>query len=329
MQQKEGSEIIVSICCLIYNHAPYLRECFEGFVMQKTNFPIEILVHDDASKDGSQEIIKEYTAKYPTLFKPIYQKENQYSKGIGVSVTYQFPRAKGKYIALCEGDDYWTDPYKLQKQVDFLEQNPDFGLVAHRMKIYNQNTNTFSEDWLGHLFENGNKSYEIKMEEFFKIWANHPCTVMFRKSMYDIEDVKYYTYYRDVNMFFNILMHGRLICFSDCSAVYRIHEGGVWSMIPILKKKELDLKVHRELYNRYKIPFLKQMYIYQLKDNIRYIVDYEIEWNKMYDLYNELRMENLRKESYNLYVLFLIKKIVGGKLFSLGNKVCKKLKKIV
>ena len=99
--------------------------------------------------------------------------------------------------------------------------------------------------------------------------------------------------------------------------------------ILILKKKELDLKVHRELYNRYKIPFLKQMYIYQLKGNVKYVVDYEMEWNKMYDLYNELRKENLRRESYNLYMLFLIKKIVGVKLFSLGNKICKKLKKIV
>lgn len=97
---------LVSICTLVYNHEPYLRECFEGFVMQKTNFAFEVLVHDDASTDNSAAIIREYTAKYPNIFKPIYQTENQYSKGVKVSATYQYPRAKGKYIAICEGDDY-------------------------------------------------------------------------------------------------------------------------------------------------------------------------------------------------------------------------------
>ena len=126
---ESDREPLVSICCLSYNHEPYIRDAIEGFLMQKTDFPFEILIHDDASTDGTADIIREYEAKYPDIIKPIYQTENQYSKGIKVSQVYQFPRAKGKYIALCEGDDYWTDPYKLQKQVDFLEANPAFGLV--------------------------------------------------------------------------------------------------------------------------------------------------------------------------------------------------------
>ena len=93
--------------------------------MQKTDFAYEILLHDDASTDNSAEILREYEAKYPDVVKPIYQTENQYSKSIPVSFTYQYPRAKGKYIALCEGDDYWIDPYKLQKQVDYMESHPD------------------------------------------------------------------------------------------------------------------------------------------------------------------------------------------------------------
>lgn len=110
---------LVSITCLTYNHAPYLRQCLDGFVMQKTSFPIEILIYDDASEDGTQDIIREYERKYPDLIKPIYQTENQYSKGVKVEFVYNYPRAKGKYIAFCEGDDYWTDPNKLQKQIDF------------------------------------------------------------------------------------------------------------------------------------------------------------------------------------------------------------------
>jgi len=108
--------------------------------MQKTTFPFEILIHDDASTDGTADIIREYEAKYPDIIKPIYQRENQYSKGIKISQVYQFPRAQGKYIALCEGDDYWIDPHKLQKQVDYLERNPHVSFVATNYFIYDEIT---------------------------------------------------------------------------------------------------------------------------------------------------------------------------------------------
>ena len=129
-----SNDIIVSVNCLVYNHAKYLRKCLDGFVMQKTNFKFEVLIHDDASTDGSQDIIREYEEKYPDIVKPIYQKENQYSKHILISKTYQYPRVKGKYIAFCEGDDYWTDPYKLQKQFDIMEKNPNCSICVHRVK---------------------------------------------------------------------------------------------------------------------------------------------------------------------------------------------------
>ena len=105
--QSKG--IVVSVACITYNHAPYIRQCLEGFLMQKTNFPIEIIVHDDASTDGTDDIIREYALKYPELFKVILQEENQYSKGVDV-LSLVFERSAGKYIAFCEGDDYWTDP---------------------------------------------------------------------------------------------------------------------------------------------------------------------------------------------------------------------------
>ena len=101
------NEIMVSICCLAYNHEKYIRKTLEGFVNQKTNFNYEILIHDDCSTDNTVNIVEEYRKKYPKLIKPIYQKENQHSKGIKISNVYQFPRAQGKYIAMCEGDDYY------------------------------------------------------------------------------------------------------------------------------------------------------------------------------------------------------------------------------
>lgn len=127
----EKRDITVSICCITYNHAKYINDTINGFLMQKTNFPIEILIHDDASTDGTADIIKGYEKKFPDVVKTIYQKENQYSQGRPISLVYQFPRARGKYIAICEGDDYWTDPLKLQKQVEFLESNLDCSLCFH------------------------------------------------------------------------------------------------------------------------------------------------------------------------------------------------------
>lgn len=127
---------LVSIVCEVYNHEPFLRKCLDGFVMQKTDFSIEVLIHDDASTDRSAIIIREYKEKYPDLFFPIYQSENQYSQGINIWTTHQFPRARGKYIAICEGDDYWTDPLKLQKQVDYLEKHPTCTLCFHNAIIH-------------------------------------------------------------------------------------------------------------------------------------------------------------------------------------------------
>lgn len=120
---------LVSIWCLAYNHEKYIRDCLDGFVMQKTNFKFEAIIHDDASTDNTARIIQEYADKYPDIIKPIFEKENQYSKHDGSLNRIMKEHMRGRYVALCEGDDYWIDSYKLQRQVDFLETNPEYGLV--------------------------------------------------------------------------------------------------------------------------------------------------------------------------------------------------------
>ncbi len=135
------NKTIVTVITLAYNHESYIRECLEGIVMQKTNFAYELLIHDDASTDNTANIIREYEGKYPEIIKPVYQTENQYSKKTGIIRNILLPRIKSKYIAMCEGDDYWTDPYKLQKQVDFLEANPDYGVVYANVDYLFQDKN--------------------------------------------------------------------------------------------------------------------------------------------------------------------------------------------
>ncbi len=131
-QYATDNQITVSVVCLVYNHALYLKKCLDGIVGQKTNFSLEVIVNDDASTDNSKEIISEYEKKYPDLIKAIYHKENQWIKGVNIIRSVLF-HAKGRYVAVCDGDDYWTDENKLQKQFEFMESHKECSMCAHKM----------------------------------------------------------------------------------------------------------------------------------------------------------------------------------------------------
>ena len=164
------SKPLVAIQCLVYNHGPYLRDCLNGFVSQQTSFPFVAIVHDDASTDNSVAIIKEFAEKYPDIIIPIYEKENLYRKPNGIlmkTVHAALDKTESKYIAICEGDDYWTDSLKLQKQIDILESNSD--LIACV-------TNTCTVDNKGNLLEakkenvvQGNKEGVYGIYDFFQM----------------------------------------------------------------------------------------------------------------------------------------------------------------
>ncbi len=124
MEKQTNKGPLVSIVCTTFNHGSHIKQTLDSFVMQQCNFPIEVIVHDDASTDNTAAIIKEYAAKY-SFIKPIIQSENQYSKGLNIWGYLFTKEVRGQYIAICEGDDYWIDPLKLQKQVDFLTRAND------------------------------------------------------------------------------------------------------------------------------------------------------------------------------------------------------------
>lgn len=170
------SPILVSVLCTAYNHEPYLRQCLDGIVMQQTDFRFEAIIHEDASTDGTRAIIEEYAERYPDIIVPIYQTENQYSKG-NLYQRILFPSARGKYIALCEGDDFWTDPLKLQKQTDMLKADPQCGLVCSFWRNYNQTT--------GKSWDTTFPVYEGKVYEELIAGKIHirTLTVLFRKTL--------------------------------------------------------------------------------------------------------------------------------------------------
>lgn len=238
------NEILVSVCCMTYNHVSFIRQCLDGFMMQKCSFSFEVLIHDDASTDGTQDIIREYVTRYPNIIKPIYQKENQYSKGIDPNVKYNFSRAKGKYIAMCEGDDYWTDPYKLQKQVDFLESHPDYVMCSHRFNQYIQDKNLLEEE-KDLTFQGAD--YDLKNLIGGK-WLTQTLTVMYRRDALDLQRYESYGMSLDMILFYELLRNGKGYCFSDVMGVYRLHKGGVWSEVSINQQRLIEFKARLAIY---------------------------------------------------------------------------------
>ncbi len=147
---------LLAISCLVYNQEPYIQECLNGIAMQKTNFPFVAVVHDDCSTDKSAQIIREYVNKYPTIFIPLYETKNQWSKQDGSLtriMTEAIDATEAKYVAFCEGDDFWTDPLKLQKQVDFLETHLDYGLVFTHARSYIHEEKRFETELKGKPIE--------------------------------------------------------------------------------------------------------------------------------------------------------------------------------
>ena len=267
--EDQQNKIIVSISCLTYNHESYIRQCLDGFLMQKCNFKYEILIHDDASTDDTQEIINEYAAKYPEIIKPYFQKENQYSKGVrGMNQKFNYPRAKGKYIALCEGDDYWTDPLKLQKQVDFLEISPEYSMVFSNAKI-ERDVNLPSKNLRDLiLLENSREYNDI---EILEEWTIPTASVLFRKELIenefnDISNNKKFIY-GDIVLFLFLASKGKLFGMKEFFVVYRKHTGGVTQ---IKNFHENNLKYYNHL-----LTIIETFGKHLLTQNIKNILSYK------------------------------------------------------
>ena len=127
----------VSILCTAYNHEKYIGQALDSFLAQKTDFPFEVLVTDDASTDMTPSILAEYAVRYPDVVRFFHQDENLFSRGTNLIYdSVMYPNARGQYIALCEGDDYWCDPDKLQKQIDFLDANPEYSACVHNSYLH-------------------------------------------------------------------------------------------------------------------------------------------------------------------------------------------------
>lgn len=269
---------MVCVICTTYNQSGYIIDALDGFVMQQTVFPFVCCIVDDASTDGEQEVIRKYVnenfdiqdisiafdkdvdyghvsfAQHKTnnncYFAVIYLKENHYRKKSKKPYIKEW-EDNAKYIALCEGDDYWTDPRKLQRQVDFLEGHPEYSLCCHRFKIHYENTDTWTDDFAGKAFtENtGVEGLDVTNSENFRTRFTWTLTLCYRKASLEGIDWPPYKFgRRDFNFHYHLLKAGKGWCFADYMGVYRKHDGGIWSSLSSLDGAQTRLECYEDLY---------------------------------------------------------------------------------
>ena len=233
------SSPLLAIKCLTYNHEPYIRQCLDGFVMQKTDFPFIAIVHDDASTDKTADIILEYAEKYPEIIRPILEKENKYSKhdgSIRCVMENAIPQSV-KYIAMCEGDDYWTDPYKLQKQVDYMAANPDCSLTHTAFRYYYQKNKILQLS-----YRESDDINNIEIDDTEKIiksildknrYRIQTMTVVYRYDMY-LDAIKAdpflfsgYFLMGDTQLWVELMKRGKIHYIDDVTSVYRVSDNSV------------------------------------------------------------------------------------------------------
>ncbi len=248
---------LVSILCMSYNHERFIAKALDGFLAQQIDLPIEVIVHDDASTDRSAEIIKEYQDRHPDVIKGIYQVQNQKKLGGGRVTRTLYTAAKAKYIALCEGDDHWIDPHKLQRQIDALEADPK--AVACFTDAYNE-TNGERTPYMDAGYATSPKSHVIGQKEIITGQGIPTCTFVFRNM--DMEPI--YAALRtapvgDTLLFAYLSNFGHFIYQPERTGVRVVHPGGAYSMRSAVHKLDIHLRT---------LPFMDQLSDHKYSDVI-------------------------------------------------------------
>jgi glycosyltransferase involved in cell wall biosynthesis len=214
------NNIIVSVCMITYNHDAYIRQAIEGVLLQECNFRVELIIGEDCSTDNTAKIIQSYAIKFPQKIKVRYNRPNL---GMIPNFIKTLQECTGKYIAICEGDDYWTDPYKLQKQVDFLEANKEYGLVFSRFEAYHENSKQSAESkfvsWDGHVFfAMQRRPIGSTLTSVMRKTALEPLMARIVK-----QNLQFTI---DIWFWQQITLNWKMHCIDDVTAVYRVHPGG-------------------------------------------------------------------------------------------------------
>ncbi len=215
-------DILISVCTVTYNHGKYIADAIEGVLMQQCNYQIEMIIGDDCSTDSTTEIVKSYQQRYPEIIKPIFHNPNV---GAQANSFACLKDCKGKYIAALEGDDYWTDPLKLQKQVDFLELNPEYSICFHRVGI--DNGSSIVDDYITKVPANITSQTDLLVKGNYI----HTPSMVFRNSSLTLPEWMMRAMPGDYPLYLILTNNGEKIKYLDAQmANYRVHQQGIWSM---------------------------------------------------------------------------------------------------
>lgn len=235
---------LVSVVTITYNHAPYIAKCIEGVLMQQVNFPMEFIIAEDCSTDGTLDICEKYAEKYPELIQLLITDHNL---GANPNELRALKAARGKYIAYCEGDDYWTEPHKLQRQVDFMESHPDYSVCFHDRKVEENGVVSYRNE-LSAYCDSEAEGFDLSMKMFFHNWITFPFSMVFRSSVFDCGWYRKYAFFRDTHMIFHFLLQGKAFIHNFVGGVRTIHNDSLFFSMDELKAAETDMLVFEELY---------------------------------------------------------------------------------
>lgn len=307
---------MVSVIMITYGHENYIHQAIEGVLMQQCDFEIELIIADDRSPDQTETIIKDIIANHPNgkVIKYIRHKVN---KGMSGNMKWALLNARNKYIAYCEGDDYWTDPFKLQKQVDFLEMHPDYSLVCGswtRINAITGEENNFIHEISKNKrdSEHPHNGFTFSLMDTLGQWITQPLTMCFRKG--ELSDLfkilPEYKFFRDVHLSYHLLKKGNGFYFKEAMGVYRQHLGGVFSGISSLQRYTDAVSVYKELHLHNKDSFTRRKYFKAIVRYIRSIKNSEDLTYKPLSLFFEgIRLANNWKERKEIFKEYLKYKI--------------------
>ena len=286
--------ILVSIHCTTYNHEKYIADAIDSFLEQQTNFKYEILIHDDASTDRTPEIIREYEKKYPEIIKPIYQTENQFSKaGLLWVDKFNIERALGKYIATCDGDDYWIDKYKLQKQVDYMENHPECSLCVHAG--YAVSAIDKKKQWRNRP-NKGEKSFTVEevIEGGGGLFLSS--TMLFPTRLGQIRPAFLENApVVDYSTVINLSLHGKVHYMDEFMSAYRVGNSESWTGKYFSNMEKMSTH-YREISNM--LDEFNEYTNYQYNDSI----DRTKENNQLLVLTKQRRFKEVKKEYKEIYL---------------------------
>ncbi|HMH32107.1 MAG TPA: glycosyltransferase [Puia sp.] len=296
-----------AVWMVTYNHEKYIAEAIESVLKQETSFTYKLFIGDDCSSDSTTDICRIYSERYPDKIDLVVNEKNRGAHGNGVRTYHRCLQSGAEYLALCEGDDYWTDPHKLQKQIGFLESNRDYAICFHNSKIINdEEPEKISFSNLPDQPETSEFG-DLAEKEFI-----YTATCLFRSEDLKKFPQKHYRYLNNYTLDLNNAQYGYIKYLDEVMSVYRKHRGGIWSMVAREKTLIEHLPVYK-FYVRYFHKKYRKYFLKHLKDMSAELVSLKLannDFSNFWRYYREYFIYNIQDRNERKHIASIFKKAV-------------------